>query len=249
MEERRRAILIGASSGLGAALAVKLTGEGYDTALVARRPEQLAEVCERIKSQAAAGVPRSYTHDVRRTEEVGEVFERIAADLHGVDLVIYVAGIMPDVGPDEYDTESDRAVLETNTLGAIAWLNEAARWFQTQRAGTIVGISSMAGERGRRGFPAYCASKAAVNTYLESLRNRLSRYGVHVLTVKPGFVRTRMLEGRSGLFWVTSPEDAADQIFDAIERRRGTVFVSRRWRLVSWIIRLLPSFLFRRLSI
>lgn len=247
--ESHRAIVVGASSGLGEALAVQLAHEGYDVALLARSEAGLREVCDRIKRENAPGTPRAYTHDVRNIQEVSELFERIASDLHGLDVIVYVAGVMGDPGPDEYSTAKDRLVLETNTLGAMAWLNEAARWFGTKRAGSIVGISSMAGERGRRGFPAYCASKAALNAYLEALRNRLAPSGVHVLTVKPGFVRTRMLEGHTGLFWVTEPDAAAQQITNALRSRKGTIFVSRRWRIVSWVIRLIPSFLFRRLSI
>ena len=142
-----------------------------------------------------------------------------------------------------------RPFVETNTLGAMAWLDEAADWLAAAGAGSIVGISSMAAERGRRAAPAYGASKAALNTFLESLCNRLSSKGVHVLTVKPGFVRTVMLEGRSGVFWVTESDEAARQILRAIERRRREVFVSPRWRLVSWLVRAMPSFLFRRLPI
>jgi short-subunit dehydrogenase len=248
-QEPRRALVVGASSGLGAALASSLAEAGYDTALVARREGELAELCRRIKASGATGVPRSYAHDVCRFEEVPPLFERIVEDLHGLDLIAYVAGVMPEVGPDEFDLEKDRAMVETNLLGAIAWLNEAARWLGVAGRGSIVGISSMAGERGRRAAPVYGASKAGLNTYLESLRNRLSVRGVHVLTVKPGFLRTVMLEGRSGIFWVTSPEDAARQILRAVARRRSEIFVSRRWRLVSWVLRALPSFLFRRLPV
>jgi short-subunit dehydrogenase len=247
--EPRRAIVVGASSGIGAALASSLAEAGYDTALVARREGRLSDLCEAIKASEAPGVPRAYVHDVCAFDEVPALFERIVEDLHGLDALLYVAGAMPEVGPDEFDFDKDRLMVETNLLGAMAWLNQAARWLGVAGRGSIVAISSMAGERGRRGAPAYGASKAGLNTYLESLRNRLSAGGVHVLTVKPGFVRTAMLEGRAGVFWVTEPEDAALQILRAMERRRSEIFVSPRWRIVSWIVRAIPSFLFRRLPV
>jgi short-subunit dehydrogenase len=248
-QERKRAIVVGASSGIGEALALELCLAGWDTALIARRQERLEALCRRVKESGASGVPRAYAHDVRDFDEVPALFDRVVSDLHGLDLIVYVAGIMPEVALDEFAFAKDRAIVETNTLGAMAWLDEAADWLAAAGAGSIVGISSMAAERGRRAAPAYGASKAALNTFLESLCNRLSSKGVHVLTVKPGFVRTVMLEGRSGVFWVTEPDEAARQILRAIERRRREVFVSPRWRLVSWLVRAMPSFLFRRLPI
>ncbi len=245
-EAASRAIVIGASSGIGEALARELARRGATVALVARRAERLAELVKSLEGSHGEGRARAYVHDVRRVADVAQLFERIAAELHGVDLVIYAAGVMPAVGPDEYDPSKDRELLETNLLGAMAWLGEAARWFTVARAGAIVGISSTAGERGRRNAPGYGASKAGLNCYLESLRNRLARYGVRVLTVKPGFVRTSMLDGRSGLFWVAEPELAARQICDALGGRAQTIFVTRRWRLVSWILRALPSVMMRR---
>jgi short-subunit dehydrogenase len=120
--------------------------------------------------------------------------------------------------------------------------------FERARGGQIVGVSSIAGDRGRVGAPGYNTSKAGLNTYLESLRNRLSRYGVSVTTVKPGFVQTRLLANASKAFWVISPEEAAREIFQAAQRQRQTVYVPRRWGLVGLIIRHIPSFIFRRLS-
>ncbi len=243
-----RAIVVGASSGIGEALARELVRRGATVALVARRAERLAETARALEAEHGAGRARAYAHDVRRVADVSDLFERIAGELHGVDLVVYAAGVMPAVRPDEYDVGKDREMLETNLLGAMAWLGHAARWFTAAHAGTIVGIGSMAGERGRRAAPAYGASKAGLHCYLESLRNRLAPHGVRVLTVKPGFVRTSMLEGREGLFWVAEPERAARQICDALSGRAQTIFVTPRWRGVSWVLRALPSVVFRRLS-
>jgi len=116
------------------------------------------------------------------------------------------------------------------------------------KKGQIVGISSVAGERGRVGNPSYNASKAALSSYLESLRNRLTRLGVHVLTVKPGFVQTDMVKDAKKLFWVVSPEQAAEDIWKGIRKHKQDIYVPARWRLVMWIIRNIPSVIFRRMS-
>ena len=109
-------------------------------------------------------------------------------------------GVSHMVGLKKYDFEKDQRTMEINLIGALAWLNPIAAMFQEMGAGQIVGISSVAGERGRVGNPSYNASKAALSSYLESLRNRLSRHGVNVLTVKPGFVDTDLLAGAKKTF-------------------------------------------------
>src|SRR5690606_21533186 len=120
------------------------------------------------------------------------LFQQITADLGGLDMIVYAAGAMPKVAFDEFNTEKDRQIVEVNVIGAMAWLNEAAARFERLRKGSIVGIGSVAGDRGRSGQPAYGASKAALATYLESLHSRLARHGVGVTTIKPGFIDTAM---------------------------------------------------------
>jgi decaprenylphospho-beta-D-erythro-pentofuranosid-2-ulose 2-reductase len=242
------ALVVGASSGIGAALAKRLAVDGCQVALVARRAAELAGVCEAINAGGTVRA-RAYPHDVRAVEEVPALFQQIAGDLGGLDLVIFAAGVQPRVAPDEYDTEKDRLMIEVNVIGGMAWLNEAARRFERAGAGTIVGISSIAADRGRRGNPAYGASKAALDHFLEALRNRLSQRGVNVVTIKPGFIDTDLTKGMSGLFWLISPDQAAAKILAAARRGSGTAYVPARWRLVGLIIRSIPSFLFRRLKI
>lgn len=244
----QRALIVGASSGIGAALARLLAAEGYTLALVARRAERLAALRAEINTTAGEVRALIYPHDVTRVEEVPTLFRRILADLGGLDLCIYVAGLLIPVGRDEFDFEKDVTMTAVNYLGALAWLNPVAAVFQGMGQGVIVGIGSVAGDRGRVGAPAYNASKAALHTYLEALRNRLSRRGVHVLTVKPGFVRTDMLQHSSRTFWVISPEQAARAIYHAIRRRKQVVYVPARWALLMWVVRHIPSFLFRRLN-
>jgi NAD(P)-dependent dehydrogenase (short-subunit alcohol dehydrogenase family) len=243
-----RAIVVGASSGIGAAIAVELGREGVAVALLARRTAELAAVAQAVEQ--AGGRALSYPHDVTDYDSVPGLLERIEGELGGLDLVVYAAGVMPEVTEGEYDFGKDRQMIEVNLLGAMAWFDLAAARFEARRAGTLVGISSIAGERGRRGMPGYTTSKAALTVYLEALRNRVARYGVNVVTAKPGFVDTAMTRGKKGLFWVVSPRVAAARTLALARRGSGASgFVPARWGLVALVVRAIPSFLFRRLNI
>jgi NAD(P)-dependent dehydrogenase (short-subunit alcohol dehydrogenase family) len=249
LEPRRRAIVIGASSGIGAALVRRLALQGYRVAALARRAKELENISETVNANFpdSGGEQRIlvYAHDVTEYEVIPALFQDIVRDLGGLDLIVYVAGTQPRVAADEFNFEKDAAMIQVNLLGAIAWLNQAAIRFGRARRGHIVGISSIAGDRGRVGSPVYNTSKAGLNTYLEALRNRLARRGVTVTTIKPGFVDTVNLANAPKTFWVISPEDAAAQIYLAILRKRSTVYVPRRWGLVGLIIRHIPSSIFR----
>lgn len=240
-----KVIVVGASSGIGAAVAKELAASGAKVALVARREEELNLVAASYPAQFSV-----YTHDVCAFDEVPALFERIVAELGGLDTLVYAAGVMPSIAEGEYSFDKDRMMIDVNLLGAMAWMNPSAARFEAARTGTIIGISSIAGERGRRGNPAYCTSKAALSTYLESLRNRASRYGVNVVTIKPGFIDTAMTRGMKGLLWLISAEKASNAIV-AMARRGGSPsgFVPSRWALVAFVIRSIPSWLFRRTNV
>ena len=243
----KTAIVVGGSSGMGAALVERLAREGYAGAALARRAEALAELAAKLEDAPGRVVLRA--HDVHDVAAVPALFEELVTELGGLELIVYAAGIMPEVAPDEYDTATDLDILAVNTGGCMAWCNPAADLFRSQRRGTIVGISSIAGDRGRKGNPAYCTSKAAMNTYLEALRNRLGDYDVHVCTIRPGYIATPMTEGLDGLFWLISADEAARAILTAARGRANVRYVPFRWAFVGLVLRLIPSFLFRRLSI
>jgi short-subunit dehydrogenase len=244
LEPRRRAIVIGASSGLGAALVRHLARQRYTVAAVARREAELAALRDAVGREAVC----PYVHDVTETDQVPLLFDQITRDLGGLDLIIYVAAVQPPVALHEYNFEKDEAMIRTNLLGAIAWLNLAANRFERAKHGHIVGISSIAGDRGRVGGPVYNASKAGLDTYLEALRNRLTRHGVTVTTIKPGFIDTELLKNAARTFWVISPEEAAARTYDAICRGRQVAYIPSRWRLVSLAVRSMPSVIFRHLN-
>lgn len=248
LEPRPRAIVVGASSGIGAALVRQLVNRGYLVAALARREELLEQLAGSL-NKPGEQTPRVliYAHDVTCFDEVPSLLETIVRDMGGLDLIVYVAGIQPAVDLHEYDFAKDEATIKVNVLGAIAWLNRAAVRFERTRGGQIAAVSSLAGDRGRVGGPVYNTSKAALNTYLEALRNRLSRYGVTVTTLKMGFVDTVLLANAPRTFWVVSPEEAAEQMVQAIEARKQVLYIPGRWRLVGLVVQLMPSFIFRRL--
>ncbi|HMS00860.1 MAG TPA: SDR family NAD(P)-dependent oxidoreductase [Anaerolineales bacterium] len=245
----KRAAIVGASSGIGAELALKLAREGYQLVLLARRERKLEALCRRINSEVGEESARFIVHDVTDFDSIPTRFQQVVELLGGLDLIVFNSGLLIPVGKHEFDFSKDRAIMQTNILGAMAWLNLAAIYFQSQGSGQIVGISSVGGERGRTGAPAYNASKAALNTYLESLRNRLSKHGVRVLTVKPGFISTDMIQHASVGFWIAPVDTAVSDIWRGIRQRKQEVYTPGRWRWVAWLLRHAPSALMRRLAV
>lgn len=242
MRRYKHAIVVGASSGIGAELVMQLADRGCRVAAVARRSEKLDAIAAKYPELV---VP--FVHDVTAFDDVPALFQEVTRQLGGLDLVIYSAGIMPDVDTDEFNFEKDRKIVEVNLLGAIAWLDQAATRFYQTKHGTIVGIGSVAGDRGRMGQPVYNTSKAALATYLEALRNRLSTRGVTVVTVKPGPVRTDMTKHLS-LKGALSPFQAAELILKKSRRTGEHYLLPQHWAAFL-IIRNIPSWIFRRLKI
>jgi len=244
-----RALIVGASSGMGAALARQLGTAGVRLALVARRGELLDGLADEIVHEGGAARPHTYVHDVQDIDTVPALLEGICRDLEGLDLFIYAAGIMPRIEQEQYDSGIDQEILGVNLLGAVAWTNAVVPRFARARSGTIVGLSSVAGDRGRRAYPAYAAAKAGHTTYLESIRNRVGRLGVRVVTVKPGPVDTPMTAGLDRVPFLISADQAARTILSAAARGRSTVYIPWRWRPIMLAIRMIPSRLFRYLDI
>jgi short-subunit dehydrogenase len=250
---RPGALIVGASSGIGEALAQTLAARGYRVALVARRADRLEMLRQQIDAAHGSGRAQVYPFDVRDYDAAPELFARIQSDLDTeseLRVVVYVSGVMPDGGQGTWTFDDEREMIETNVLGALCWLGLAVPVLKSRRGSALLGISSVAGDRGRRGNSAYMASKAALSTYLESLRYRLRGSGVRVVTIKPGWVETAMLAGaRYPKPLVTSPEAVARRVARACERGPEVVYIPGFWRPITALLRHLPAPLMARLPV
>ncbi|QIB73228.1 SDR family NAD(P)-dependent oxidoreductase [Halogeometricum borinquense] len=235
----RTAVVVGASSGIGRALASELADAGYEVGLAARRLSKLESV--------GADLPtKSYVArmDVSDPDEARDRMDRLADAMDGVDLVVLSAGVGHE--NRELAWEPERDTVDVNARGFAALATWSMEHFESRGGGHLVGISSVAEFFGNPVAPAYNASKAFVSRYLDGLRSRAvtSEADITVTDVIPGFVDTEMAIGET--FWMASPEMAAEQIHAAIRAERNRVYVTRRWRLVALLVRLLPEFVTRR---
>jgi len=250
LKPRKKAIVIGAAGGIGTQLAHRLAREGYVLALLDRGKESLENLSDEINRTHGETRSAFYEHDVTKYDQVPDLFRRMVADLGGLDLFVYVAGTIYFPTMDEFNFTEDHKMVEVNLLGAMAWMSEVAPVFQSMGGGQIVGVSSVAGDRGRVSNPGYNTSKAGFTCYLEALRNRLTRHGVNVLTIKPGQVKTdvfKLPNAPKPMLAVTA-EQAADGIWNAIKKRKQVAYVAGIWRWVMLVITHTPSVIFRRLS-
>lgn len=231
----RTALIVGASSGIGEALARALARQGWRLGLAARRVERLQALASELRPAACVvGFV-----DLLQPDEARTAVSALVAELGGVDLFILCSG----VGHlnDTLAWEPEHETIAVNALGFAAVANVAVQHFLSRRQGHLVGISSVAGLRGSGQAPAYAASKAFVSTYLDGLRALAQAKGgaFKVTEAAPGFVDTAMMKADRP-FWVASPERAAQQILQAVARGARHAYVTRRWAAVAFILRRLP---------
>ena len=240
-------LILGASSAIARAFARQAAAAGADIILAGRDQADLAHTAAdlRITSGRTISVARFDALD-RSTHAA--LAERLAA-VPGIVNIALLFGIMPDQATMDADVGQAMACIDTGFAGAVAILQTLAPELEKRRGGVIVGVGSVAGDRGRLKNYVYGATKAGLHTYLAGLRNRLSRSGVHVVTVKPGFVDTAMTYGLPGMFLVASPDAVARACLDAAAKRRDVIYVPGFWWLVMTIIKVIPERLFKRLSI
>lgn len=233
-------MITGASSGIGRALALELGRRGCPLALVARRRKALEEITQAIEGEA-----QIFSCDVRERNQVHATARKILEVFPQVDLLILSAGIGLPTKAMEFDAAHVEETFKTNLFGAVYWIEALLPHLQEQ-GGLIVGLSSLAGYRGLPGSAAYCASKAALTTFLESLRVdlRRRRSGVRVLTVAPGYVRTPMTAGQGRLPFLIEPEEAARRILRGIERERPLIRFPWQLSLFVYLLQALPARLY-----
>ncbi len=237
----KNAIIIGASSGIGKDLALILAENNYKIAITGRRLEAL----EKIKLTNPAHFITKQ-HDVTLQEETSKVFNEIVQEMGTIDLIIHSSGI----GEPNYhlDFEVDLPTLKTNILGATQIYGLAYNLFKKQGFGHLVGITSVASIRGNRHVPAYFASKSYQASYLESLwfKAQKSKLPIYITDIQPGFVDTPMALGKT--FWMASSEKAAKQIYNAIVAKKKKAYITKRWALVAFMMKIMPSKIYAKLS-
>lgn len=237
----KKAIIIGASSGIGKELAKVLAENKYRVGITGRRGQLLAE----LKQQK----PDSFivkTFDIIDTGTLPQHLEELVKELGGLDLLVISSGT-GDLNA-RLDFEIEKRTIDTNVSGFTCVAGWAFTYFEKQQAGHLVAISSIAGIRGSGIAPSYNATKAFQINYLEGLRQKASKLKllITVTDIRPGFVNTAMAKGE-GQFWVASVEKAATQIFDAIRKRKKVVYVSKRWRLIAILLKLIPGSVYEKM--
>lgn len=227
-------LIIGATSGIGKELAKLLVLDNYRVIITGRRETLLKE----IKLTA----PEKYiikVQDVTDLVSSEKLFDTLKKEFKTIDLIVYSSG----VGEANYklDWQKELPTLNTNVLAATKIYGLAYNYFRTQGFGHLVGISSIASIRGNRHSPAYFASKAFQANYLESLymKGQRSKANIYVTDIQPGFVDTAMALGAT--FWMAPLEKATKQIYTAIKKKKRKAYITKRWRLIAFVLKIVPT--------
>jgi short-subunit dehydrogenase len=234
----KKAIIVGATSGIGKGLAEIFAENGYKVGIAGRRTDFL--------EQLKAGRPDSFlvkTMDVIDTSTAVKSMDELVEELGGLDLIVICSGVGNIV--ENIDFEVEKRTIDVNVIGFTNIADWAFNYFNKQRFGHLVGISSVAGLRGIRYAPSYSASKSYQINYLESLRQKAAhlKLPVYVTDIRPGFVDTAMAQGNK-VFWVAPVEKAAQQIFQAIRSKKKVAYITKRWRLLAAILKQIPNVIF-----
>lgn len=236
-------LIIGATSAIAEATAKQLAQRGCTLYLIARNAERLQSLCADLSIRGAAAV-HTQVLDLDELDKHPAALEKAFTTLQTIDLALIAHGSCPEQEALQQHSDQALAMLHTNTLSSISLLGNLATMFQQQGHGCIAAISSVAGDRGRQSNYIYGASKAALTTYLQGLRHRMHRYGVNVLTIKPGLVDTPMTaEFNKGPLWASADTVATD-ILRAVTKGRRVLYTPWFWRPIMRLICHIPEPLF-----
>jgi len=240
--------MLGATRGMGRALSRELAARG-DSVFLLGRDARALERCAADLEARGAPTPVGHAHcDLLEPDGFDAALDTADAVLGGFDLAVLSAGLFGSQEELEKDTALRRALLTANFVHSIEWCEAARQRLLARSGGTLCAFSSVAGERGRKPVVLYGASKAGLSAYLEGLDHKDHARGLHVVTVKPGFVHTGMTEGLSPPPFAGEPEAVARRVLRAIDRGQPVVYAPGIWAAVMAVIRALPRFLMRRLG-
>jgi len=244
----KKILIIGATSAIAQEVAKIYALEQCLFYLLGRNEDKLHIVADDLRARGAQAV-ELLARDLGDTSTHAELIERAQAFLQGIDVVLIAYGSLPDQAACETDVEQMLTELNTNFISVTALLMRLANELEKQGSGVLAVISSVAGDRGRQSNYVYGAAKGGLSVFLQGLRNRLASKGVHVLTIKPGFVDTPMTaDFKKGLLWV-SAETVAQGIVRAISKKRNTVYLPGFWRAIMLVIKLIPEPVFKRMKL
>lgn len=238
----KTAIIFGGTSGIGKSLAFALVKKNYRVAVTGRRLDKLKELKSAHPNQIEV-----YQNDIQDVEEVEKVFNVIVKELGEIDLIIQSSGV--GYINSTLDWPKEKETILTNVFGVTKLYDLAYCLFKKQQKGHLVGITSIASLRGNRGAPAYFASKAYQKAYLESLfikTKTITSGKVFITDIRPGFVDTAMALGE-GIFWMSSLEKATKQIFRAILKKKRVAYISKRWAIIAFVLKLSPAWLLKKM--
>lgn len=245
----KRVLIIGATSAIATACARLWAEQGSEFFLVARNTEKLEQTAADLQARGAKTVT---LHRMDATDLAAHpaMLENCLRAMQQIDIALIAHGTLPDQKVCEQDVTTAMQEFANNGTSVIALLTLLANQFEAQRCGSLAVISSVAGDRGRPSNYLYGTAKAAVSTFCEGLRARLFKVGVHVMTIKPGFVDTPMTQGLPlPAALVAKPEQVAQRIMAGIERKASTLYTPGFWALIMLIIRSIPQPVFKRLNL
>jgi len=237
-KQYKKAIVVGASSGMGKELVKILVKKGYNVGITGRREHLLKELKE-----AHPGRIFYKAFDIRDLSKTTKCIRELIKSLDGLDLLVLSSGV--GFLNEELDTEPEFRTIDTNITAFTDIMTFTFRYFLKHPPGHLVGLTSIAALRGNKSAPAYNASKAYQLNYLEGLRqkSRKQKLKINITDIRPGFVATDMAKGEK-LFWAASPEKAAGQIYRAIRLKRKIAYVSKRWRLFALAMKIAPRWMY-----
>ena len=240
------ALVLGATSEIGQAIARRFAREVGCLQLAGRDLGRLERAAEELRDANAEHITVHHC-DVLAPDSGAACLE----ELHPLpDIVVCVVGGGADQREAERNPRVAETTMRTNYLGPALLLGAVAERFASRGSGVIVGMSSVSGERGRRSNYVYGSAKAGFTAFLSGLRHRLAHTGVHVVTVKPGWVRTGAGEAGRRVPWlIAEPEDVAEAVWRAVRAQRDVVYVRGRWRVVMALVRAIPEPVFKRLRL
>ena len=241
----KNVLILGATSDMAQAIAKRYAEEGWGLSLAARNMDRLKSIAGDLRVRSNAEI-KTVAFDAADFSSHQGFYDALETK---PDVVICVFGYMGDQLQSRTDLDEVRRTIDVNYTGAVSILNVVAEDFEKRGSGSIVGISSVAGDRGRQSNYIYGSAKAGFTAYLAGLRNRLAKSGVHVMTVKPGFCRTKMTENLELPAALTAePEQVASAVFTGLEKKRNTVYTLWMWRWIMLVVRHIPEAVFKKMG-